>query len=278
MEVDDERLGGAADPGAVRGHQPDRASAEDRHRPPRLYPGQLGAVVAGWEDVGQHREILLVLIAGRQLQQVEVRPRHAQVLGLAAPVRPHLRVPVPGAGLPGRVRPQARGRPPVGAVAAGAAGQVERHRHAVADLDPVHPRPHLFDDAHVLVPEHHTRLQRRPPLVGVQVRPADVRGRDADDRIAGLLDLRVVDVLNRKLERPLEHDSLHRPTPFSCGSPRLAWHSLQPFPSPAQVIEMPWFLAWPQNGAATRADRPQPRSAGILARTIALTGAAQPYS
>ena len=96
------------------------------------------------------------------------------------------------------------------------------------------PGPGLLDDAHVLVPEHHARLQRRPPLVGVQVRPADVRGRDADDRVSGLLDLRIVDVLDRELERPLEHDSLHDPSPFSCG---LATN--RALPTPASVNHFP---------------------------------------
>jgi hypothetical protein len=36
----------------------------------------------------------------------------------------------------------------------------------------------------------------------MQVRPAGIRGGDADDRIAGVLDLRVVDVLDGELERP----------------------------------------------------------------------------
>jgi hypothetical protein len=108
LEVDHERLGRPADVGADRGHQPDRPSAENRHRASRLDAGQLGAVVAGREDVRQQREVLLMLSPRRELEQVEVGPRHAQVLGLAAPVRSHLRVSVPGAGLAGRVRAQAR--------------------------------------------------------------------------------------------------------------------------------------------------------------------------
>jgi hypothetical protein len=72
------------------------------------------------------------------------------------------------------------------------------------------------------MPEHHARLERRPPFVRMQVRPADVRGRDAGDRVTGLLDLRILDVLNGELERPLEYDSLHWPSPFSCGRTRHA--------------------------------------------------------
>jgi hypothetical protein len=80
--VHHEDLRGAAEDGAVRGHQPDRPGAEDRHGVPGADAGELGAVVAGGEDVGQHGEVVLVLGAGGQLEEVEVSPRHAQVLGL----------------------------------------------------------------------------------------------------------------------------------------------------------------------------------------------------
>jgi hypothetical protein len=65
LKVDDEGLGCAADVGAVRGHQPDGAGAEDRDGSAGVHTGEFGAVVTGGKDVGQHGEVVLVLGAGR---------------------------------------------------------------------------------------------------------------------------------------------------------------------------------------------------------------------
>lgn len=55
--VDDEDLRGAAQGRAVRGHEPDRASAKDRHCVPGAHLGQLGTVIPGGEDVREQREV-----------------------------------------------------------------------------------------------------------------------------------------------------------------------------------------------------------------------------
>jgi len=67
-----------------------------RRRPlpfPGLTPASSVAVVPGGEDVRQHGESFSCSVPAGSLRQVEVRPRHAQVLGLAAPVRAHHRYP-----------------------------------------------------------------------------------------------------------------------------------------------------------------------------------------
>ena len=207
--VDDEDLGGAAQDGAVGRHQPDRAGAEDRHALAGGDHGQLGAVVAGREDVRQHGEVRLVVVALGELEQVEIGPRDPQQLGLPAPVGAHFRVAVPGARVARGVGPQARRREAVVAVAAGAAGQVERHRHPVAHLDPVHAGTDLGDDPHVFVAEDHAVVEVCPPLVGVQVRSADVGGGDPDDRVERLLDLGVGDLVDRDVTGSVEYKRFH---------------------------------------------------------------------
>jgi len=69
----------------------------------------------------------------------------------------------------------------------------------------------------VLVAEHDARLGGRAALVHVQVRTADGAGGDADDDVVGMLDPRVLDVLDRDLERPLVDDSLHGALLGRCG-------------------------------------------------------------
>ena len=59
MKVHQERLQGTTKVGAESGHQTDRAGAEDGHRLARLRTGELGAVVAGREDVRQQGEVSL---------------------------------------------------------------------------------------------------------------------------------------------------------------------------------------------------------------------------
>ena len=67
------------------------ADAEDK----KVWPGptsrRTGRGTAR-EDVAEHVEVVLVLVARRELEQVEIRPGDAHVFGLAAVVRPHVRV------------------------------------------------------------------------------------------------------------------------------------------------------------------------------------------
>ena len=219
--VDHEHLRRPPQQRAVGGHQADRAGAEHRDGLPRGHLGEFGAVVAGGEDVGQHRVIGLVLGARGQLEEVEVRPRDPQQLRLPTPVGAHLGVAVPGSRVPGRVRPQTRRGEPVVAVAAAPARQVKRHRHPVTHPDPGDRRPDLLHDPHVLVAQDHALLQGGPTLIRMQIRPADVRGRDPDHRVQRVLDPRVGHLLHRKGERTVIHDSLQRRLPVQhSGAPR----------------------------------------------------------
>ena len=73
-----------------------------------------------------------------------------------------------------------------------AAGDRERHDHAVADLQVLDLRADLDDLAHELVAEDVALLHRRDEaVVEVQVRAADRRRGDPDDRVARVQDLRV---------------------------------------------------------------------------------------
>jgi hypothetical protein len=56
----------------------------------------------------------------------------------------------------------------------------------------------------------------------MQIRPADVRGGDPDDRIEGSLDLRILDLLDRDIKRTFVHDCLHHKSFLTSGSLILA--------------------------------------------------------
>ncbi|SFI70060.1 hypothetical protein SAMN05421835_101498 [Amycolatopsis sacchari] len=179
-----ENLGGAPDDRAVRGHQPDGPRAEHHHRLAGTQPGEFGAVPAGGEDVGEHGEVVLVVVARRQPEQVEVRVGHAEVFGLPAVVRAHVGVAVGRAVHAfGGVGAQAERRPASLAVAAGPAGDVERHRDAATGLDAADGAARLRHDAHVLVAEDLAFLHRSAAFVHVQIGSADVGGGDVHDRI-----------------------------------------------------------------------------------------------
>jgi hypothetical protein len=95
------------------------------------------------------------------------------------------------------------------AVAAAAAGDVERHRHPVPDFDPGDAGADGLDDAHVLVAEDLALLDAGAAFVHVQVRSADVRRRDSNQGIGGCLDGRVGDLFDRDAERPLVDNGFH---------------------------------------------------------------------
>jgi len=206
--VDGVDLARALDFRAVGGHQADRAGPEDGHGVAGFEIRQFRAVPARREDVRKQRERVLVFVALRQFQRVEIRIRDAELLGLAALVRPHRDVPV---GAAGEARIDVRTEPGVAvlAVLAEPARDVERRDDAVAFLECGDGVTDLRDDTHVLVPEHDTRLRCRPPLVHVQVRPADTRGRDVDDDVVRVLDLRFLYLLYRHFVLALVDDCFH---------------------------------------------------------------------
>jgi len=150
-----------------------------------------------------------VLVTGRQLEQVEVGERDPQVLRLPTPIRTHVHVAV-GRTIDalGGIDPGAERRPAGEAVAAGAAADVERYRHAIADLDLLDTGADLLDDAHVLVAENLPFLDVGAALVHVQVGAADVGGGDAHDHVGGCLDGCVGHLLHSHVERSLVDDSL----------------------------------------------------------------------
>ena len=93
------------------------------------------AVISGRENIGKQGQIQdlrhrLILI--RELQQVEIRVRHHDVLGLAADPSAHIDVAV-GRARPSWIHGQADAGLPLPAIPAASAGDVERYRHQVAD-------------------------------------------------------------------------------------------------------------------------------------------------
>src|SRR5699024_10554288 len=67
----------------------------------------------------------------------------------------------------------------------------------------------LLDDAHVLVTKGDARLRGGAPFVHVQVGAADGAGGDADDDVGGILDRRVLDVLDGDLVGAFVDDGFH---------------------------------------------------------------------
>jgi hypothetical protein len=90
-----------------------------------------------------------------------------------------------------------------------AARDVERDDDRVADGDLPHAGADFFDDPHRLVAEDVAVLHAgRLAAVQMQVGAADRRRRDADDRIVGALELRVVDRVDAELLVAVPYDRL----------------------------------------------------------------------
>jgi hypothetical protein len=177
-----------------------------------------GAVEAGREDVGQHRQVedlLHRLVAVRELQQVPVGVRDRDVVRLPADPAAHVDVAVRSAGTRG-VDVEADPGLALLAVPAAAARDVEGHRAQVPDLDELDVGADLGHLAEDLVPEHEVLRRGRATADHVLVAAADV-GRDdlEDDAVVELaadvrrvdaravlqLELGVVDVLDLDLAR-----------------------------------------------------------------------------
>ena len=74
----------------------------------------------------------------------------------------------------------------------------------------------LLDDAAVLVPHRRRLGDRLDAAIGPQVGPAHAGGRDPDDGIGRLDDLRVIALLETHVARPVENRYFHSLSPFAC--------------------------------------------------------------
>jgi hypothetical protein len=133
-------------------------------------------VEAGREDVGEHGEVhdlLECLVAIGELQEVPVGVGNEDELGLAAHPTTHVDVAVGAAGAVG-VHVEADAGLAFLAVATAAAGDVERHRDDVADLDELHVGPDLDHLTGDLVSEDQVRPcgTFRPTLAGFTPGPS----------------------------------------------------------------------------------------------------------
>ena len=182
-EVADDHDRRAEQLGGVGGGEADRARAGDVDGAPGLHARGHAAVVAGREDVRQHRQVEDLLHRLRlvgELEAVEVRVRDHHVLGLAADPAAHVDVAVRRAG-PLGVHGEADAGVLLLAVATAPAGDVERHGHEVAlveELDVAALLDHLAGD---LVPEDQPLGRGRAAADHVLVRAADVRRDDPED-------------------------------------------------------------------------------------------------
>jgi len=92
-----------------------------------------------------------------------------------------------------------------------AAGDVEGDHHPVSGLDVLYLGPDLLDDPHRLVTEDVALVDEHPQhSVEVQVRTAD-RGRgDTDDRVVGLLDRGIGNLVDPHVFIAVECERFHR--------------------------------------------------------------------
>ena len=178
---------GAQQPSGGRGAPAHGAGTGDVDGGAGLGAGLHEAVERRREDVREHgqiQDLLHRLLLVREAQQLEVGVRHEQVLGLPALEAAQIEA-VGGAGLV-RVGGLADLGPAGAAVAATAAGHVERHGDEVALLQELDVAADLQHLAGHLVTQHHALGRGEGPAVDVQVAAADV-GRDdlEDDAVRG---------------------------------------------------------------------------------------------
>ena len=147
------------------------------------------------------------------LDRQEVGELHAQQLGLAAGHRAVETAVAQQAGagaLVGVLGGLALAVQAAVAHPAPAAADVERDDDPVADLQVEDVGTDLLDDAHRLVTDDVAGVhERRERLVEVQVRAAQPGGGDADDRVGGVDDRGVGDVLDADVARALPGHCLH---------------------------------------------------------------------
>ena len=160
--IDGENASGAEQEGAADRELPDRAAAPDRDRLAAFQVAEIRRHVAGREDVGQEKDLLVAQAVGN-LDRTDIGVGHPQIFGLAAGVAAEKMRVTEQAG--GRIAPELRGifMIGVGALAARieavaaeealAAGDRERHDDAVADLQLLVLGPDLDHLAHGLMAE-----------------------------------------------------------------------------------------------------------------------------
>src|ERR671926_830290 len=176
---------------------------------------------AGGEDVRDHDvvEFFFHRVLA-QTQTVEVPVRHAQVLGLSALIRPHVREPVRRSR---ELRFGLHGQAVVGeatfAVFAETAGDVERQHHTVAHFYLAHRRAGLDHLAQVFVPEGAAWFEAGTAFVHVQVRPANVRRRDPHQHVGRVLNFGVGDLLDTNVVRSFVNYCLHLSALFFLARP-----------------------------------------------------------
>jgi hypothetical protein len=160
-------------------------------------------LVAGRQDVGEEQHLLIGHARGH-LDQAGPGERDSRVLGLQ-PVDQVAEDPADAADL------LAMRRHAPGAVAATAAVGDRRDDHLVARRQPGHGGAEFGDRADRLVAENPSvRDGWHVALEDVQVRAADGRGVDPDDRIGGVLDGRIGDLFPRLGGGTVVDQCLHR--------------------------------------------------------------------
>src|SRR5207244_10070949 len=120
------------------------------------------------------------LVTVRKGQEIEVRIRHHDILGLAADPATHIDVAECGA-RPGGVDVQADSRLAFFAVAAATARYVERHRTEVADLNELNIASDLNDLTGDFVTKNQTGGCGGATPHHMLIAPADVRGDDSQN-------------------------------------------------------------------------------------------------
>ena len=210
--VDREDAARALQPRARYGELAHRPAAEHHHRVARLDLGEVGAEVGGRKNIGEEDRLLVAYRVG-QLDEVRRRIGDARVFRLQA-VEIAARVAAAierGAGVRALgVRNVALRLVAGAAVAAIAAGDGRRHHDAVALAQVAHVLAALLDDADRLVTEDRSGLHAGKRAADeVQVGAADGARGDADQRIGGLVDLRLADRLEANVADALENDGFH---------------------------------------------------------------------
>ena len=226
-EIEADHRAGAEMLGDPRGHLADRSQPDDRDAAAVGDLRVLHGLPGGGQDVGQEEEAVVgrpfgdldgAVMGLGHAQELGLPTGHLPVeLGVAEEAGPHALVAV--------LRRLALRLQAVLAHEAMSARDVERHDDAIADREIVDPRADGLDDAHRLVAEHVTGVEKRPHhLVEVQVRAAQAGRGDADDRVGRLLDGRVGDVVDADVAPAMPGQCLHAVALPESARPRFSGH------------------------------------------------------
>src|SRR5699024_3179714 len=137
----------------VGSHQSNRSGTINGYGFADLDAGEFGGVIAGWENVCEHRKVFFVFVPFGQLYTVVVCDWHAQFFCLTTRIRSHANVPVGTTCGAWFVDGQTECRFTGAAVVTETTGNVEGHDHPVALLDGGDTGADFFDNAHVFVTE-----------------------------------------------------------------------------------------------------------------------------